>query len=168
MDIVLTILGLLCMLIGILGSILPVLPGPPISWAGLLLLHLTKAATLSWWFLGITLVVAVTITVLDYVVPAMGTKKFGGSKAGMWGTTIGLVVGIIVPIPLGILIGPFLGALIGEMINKADGKTALRAAFGSFLGFLTGTFMKLVVTVVFLVLFLVKMWDYRTELFSFG
>ncbi len=167
MDLTLTILGLLCMLTGIAGSVLPVLPGPPISWIGLLLLHLTKAVTLSWWFLGITLVIAVGITVLDYFIPAMGTKKFGGSKAGMWGTTIGLVVGIIAPIPLGILIGPFLGAFIGELFNKADSKTALRAAFGSFLGFLTGTFMKFVVTVVLLVLFIVKMWDFRAGLFSF-
>ncbi|MGS2737662.1 DUF456 domain-containing protein [Sinomicrobium sp. M5D2P17] len=167
MDITLTVLGLLCMIIGIAGSVLPVLPGPPISWVGLLLLHLTKTVTLSWWFLGITLVIAVGITVLDYFIPAMGTKKFGGSKAGMWGTTIGLVVGIIAPIPLGILIGPFLGAFIGELFNKADSKTALRAAFGSFLGFLTGTFMKFVVTVVLFVLFIVKMWEFRAGLFSF-
>ncbi|WP_461532191.1 DUF456 domain-containing protein [Sinomicrobium sp.] len=166
MDIALTVIGFLCMIIGILGSVLPVLPGPPISWVGLLLLHFTEGVTLSWWFLALTFVVAVGITILDYVIPAMGTKKFGGSKAGMWGTTIGLVVGIIAPIPLGILIGPFVGALIGELINKADGKTALKAAFGSFLGFLSGTFMKLVVTVIFLVLYIAKVWNFRTELFS--
>lgn len=167
MDIVLTVLGFLCMITGIAGSVLPVLPGAPLSWVGLLLLHLTEAITLSWWFLGITLLVAVGITVLDYIIPAMGTKRFGGSKAGVWGTTIGLIVGIIAPIPLGILIGPFLGAFIGELLNKADRKTALKAAFGSFLGFLTGTFMKLMVTVILLVLFVAKVWEFRTTLFSF-
>ena len=71
---------------------------------------------------------------LDYIIPAWGTKRFGGSKAGAWGTTIGLIVGILAPIPFGILIGPFVGALIGEIgFNKTKGKQALKAAVGSFL-----------------------------------
>ena len=110
MDIALLILGFLLMLVGILGSFLPVLPGPPISWVGLLLLYLTKAVPDNWWILGITFIIAITITILDYVIPAMGTKRFGGSKAGMWGTIIGLLVAIFVPIfgPLGIIIWPFI------------------------------------------------------------
>ncbi len=107
MDIALLIVGFIFMLIGILGSFLPVLPGPPLSWIGLLLLHLTKAIPLNWWFLGITGAVALLIFVLDYIIPVMGTKRFGGTKAGMIGTTIGLVVGLIAPIPGGIIIGPF-------------------------------------------------------------
>ncbi len=153
MDIALLVIGFILMLFGILGSFLPVLPGPPVSWVGLLLLHLTNAVPDDWWFIGITGVVALTIFIIDYIIPAIGTKRFGGTKAGMIGTTIGLIVGLLAPIPGGIFIGAFVGAFIGELSNKADNKTALRAAFGSFLGLLTGTFMKLIVTAIFLVFF---------------
>lgn len=167
MDITLLIIGLIFALLGIFGSFLPVLPGPPISWVGLLLLHLTKAVPDDWWFLGITAAVALFIFAIDYVIPAIGTKKFGGTKAGMIGTTIGLIIGILAPIPGGIIIGPFLGAFVGELSNKADNKTALKAAFGSFLGFLTGTFMKFVTTLIFLGLFITKAWEYRAALFPY-
>ncbi|NAY92689.1 DUF456 family protein [Muricauda sp. JGD-17] len=170
MDIALTLLGFLLMLVGILGSFLPVLPGPPISWLGLLLLYLTKAIPDDWWVLGITLAIALFITIMDYIIPAMGTKKFGGSKAGMWGTIVGLLVAIFVPIfgPFGIIIWPFIGALVGELLNKANQKTALKAAFGSFLGFLTGTFMKLVVTVLYAIFYVYLSVKYAGEIFQFG
>ena len=167
MDIALLVIGFILMFLGILGSFLPVLPGPPISWVGLLLLHLTKAVPDDWWFLGITAVVALTIAALDYIIPAIGTKKFGGTKAGMIGTTIGLIIGLLAPIPGGIIIGPFVGAFIGELSNKADNKTALKAAFGSFLGFLTGAFMKFVVAIIFIGLFIGKAWEYREALFPY-
>ena len=170
MDIALLILGFLLMLVGILGSFLPVLPGPPISWVGLLLLYLTQAVPDNWWVLGVTFVIAITITILDYVIPAMGTKRFGGSKAGMWGTIIGLLVAIFVPLfgPFGIIIWPFIGALVGELLNKANQKTALKAAFGSFLGFLTGTFMKLVLTVMYAIFYVYIAVKYAGELFTFS
>jgi len=169
MDIVLLIIGLLFMLIGILGSFLPVLPGPPLSWVGLLLLYLTKAVPDDWWVLGITLAIAIGVFVLDYVIPAVGTKKFGGSKAGMIGTVIGLLVAIFFPVLgiFGIIVWPFLGALVGEIANKSDNKTALRAAFGSFLGFLTGTFLKFLLAVIYFGIFVAKAWEYRSALFSF-
>ncbi|MFS4493244.1 DUF456 domain-containing protein [Maribacter sp. 2308TA10-17] len=149
MDIALPIFGFILCLLGILGSFLPVLPGPPVSWVGLLLLHLTDAVPDNWLYLGIAGAVALFVFAMDYVIPAVGTKKFGGTRAGMIGTTVGLIVGILSPIPFGIIIGPFVGAFLGELSNKADNKTALKAAFGSFLGFLTGTFMKFVVTMIF-------------------
>ena len=169
MDIVLLVLGFILMLVGILGSFLPVLPGPPISWIGLLLLYLTKAVPDNWWILGATLAIALLITVLDYVIPAAGTKKFGGSKAGMWGSILGLLVAIFFPIlgPFGIIIWPFVGALIGELVNKADQKTALKAAFGSFIGFLTGTFLKFVLTLGYFIFFIIVAVKYSAVLFSF-
>lgn len=171
MDILLLFLGFFFMLLGIVGSFLPVLPGPPLSWIGLLLLHLTKAVPDDWWFLGITLVIALIAVAMDYLVPALGTKKFGGSKAGMIGTTIGLVIAIVFPVfgLFGIIIWPFIGALVGEIVNKADNKTALKAAFGSFIGFLTGTFMKFIVSVVYLGFFIyisIKNWDSLFPYFS--
>ena len=169
MDILLTLIGFVFMLVGIIGSFLPVLPGPPLSWVGLLLLHLTNTVDNNWLFLGITLVIALLVFALDYIIPAMGTKRFGGSKYGMIGTTIGLLVAIIFPVlgPLGIILWPFLGALIGELLNKSDSKTAMRAAFGSLLGFLTGTFIKFLVAVVYLGFFISTVWEHKSSLFSF-
>ncbi|UPQ77770.1 DUF456 domain-containing protein [Flavobacterium azooxidireducens] len=166
MDYALLLIAFILMIIGILGSILPVLPGPPISWVGLLLLYLTKAVPMSYTVLGVTLFVALVVGILDYVIPAKGTKRFGGSKYGIWGTNIGLIVGIFAPIPFGFIIGPFIGAFVGEMINDSkDSQKAFKAATGSFIGFLASTFMKFVVSVVFFGLFLLKVWEYRNELF---
>lgn len=169
MDIALLLLGLACMVIGVLGSFLPVLPGPPISWVGLLLLTLTSAVPDNWWFLGITAVVALVITALDYWIPALGTRKFGGSRAGMIGTTVGLIVAIVFPVlgVAGIIIWPFVGAVVGELLNKSDHKKAMKAAVGSFIGFLTGTFLKFVVCMVYLGLFVMDAWAYRQGLFPF-
>ncbi len=165
MDIFLLILAFLFMLIGILGSFLPALPGPPVSWLGLFLLYLTKAIPDDWMLLGITLAISIIVFALDYIIPAVGTKKFGGTRAGMIGTTLGLIVALIFPILgiFGIIIWPFVGAFVGELINKADSKTALKAAFGSFIGFLTGTFLKFVVTMVYLGIFLMKVWEFRVR-----
>ncbi|MCM5662458.1 DUF456 domain-containing protein [Galbibacter mesophilus] len=167
MDILLLTFGFVCIIVGIFGSVLPVLPGAPISWIGLLLLYLTEAVPTNWWMLIITLIVAIGIVVVDYIIPIAGTKRFGGSKAGVIGTTVGLVISIIFPVLglFGIIIWPFVGAFVGEIINKADSKTALRAAFGSFLGFLTGTFLKLIVAIIFLVIFIAKAWEYKNDLF---
>ncbi|ALJ05949.1 hypothetical protein APS56_12760 [Pseudalgibacter alginicilyticus] len=164
MDVILLILATLCMILGILGSFLPVLPGPITSWLGLLILHFIEPIPINKSFLIITLAIAILIWVLDYIIPAMGTKRFGGSKAGMIGTSIGLVVGILSPIPFGIIIGPFAGAFIGELTNKADTNIALKAAFGSFLGFLTSTFIKFVVAIIYLALFIGILWDYKEVL----
>lgn len=166
MDVLLLIIGFVCMLIGILGSFLPVLPGPGISWVGIALLYLTKAIPANYWVLSITLVIALVITVLDYTIPAQGTKRFGGSKYGIWGTNIGLVIGILAPIPFGFLIGPFLGAFVGELLfdSKNHGR-ALKAASGSFIGFLASTFIQFLVCLLFLLLFVSIVWQYKSQLF---
>ena len=165
MDIILVLFGFLFMIIGILGSFLPVLPGPPLSWVGLLLLFLTKAVEKNSSFLIITLVIALAAVVLDYVIPAVGTKRFGGSRLGVIGTTVGLFVGLFSPIPFGIIIGPFVGALIGELMNNADRKKAVKAAFGSFLGFLTGTFLKFLISIIYLGYFLNILWNHKSQIF---
>ena len=154
------------MLVGIIGSILPALPGPPISWVGILMLYLCEGISINYWILAVTLLIAVIIGILDYIIPAKGTKYFGGSKYGIWGTNIGLVVGIFAPIPFGFLIGPFVGALVGELIyNSQEKGRAFKAATGSFIGFLAGTFMKVLVSLLFLGLFLVLVWQNRAVWF---
>lgn len=147
------------MVIGIIGSFLPILPGPFTSWVGLLILHFTSVVPMNKSFLIITLSVALAILVLDYIIPVIGTKRFGGSKLGIIGTSIGLIVGLIAPIPGGIIIGPFLGALIGELLNKSNFKNALKAAFGSFLGFITSTFLKFIVSIIYFGFFIIKLFD---------
>ena len=165
MDIVLAVTGFILTILGILGAFLPVIPGPITGWAGLLLLYLTKPITQNWYFLGITLFVALAILILDYIIPAVGTKKFGGSKHGVYGTTIGLIIGLFFP-PLGLIIGPFAGAFVGELIyDSKDTNRALKASIGAFLGFVTSTMMKFTIGIIFFVLFLIKVWDYKEVLF---
>lgn len=144
MDWFLAILGGLLIIVGLLGALLPILPGPPLSFIGLLLLHFTRWADFSTQFLVIMGLLALLVTAVDYVVPMWGTKKFGGSKAGIRGSTIGLVIGVFFFPPIGIIVGPFLGALIAElMINSDDFNKALKSGIGSLVGFLMGTGLKL-------------------------
>lgn len=143
------ILGILLILTGIAGSLLPLLPGPPIAFAGLLVQQFRDPAPFSTRFLVIWAVVVVVTLVLDYLIPIWGTKKFGGSSYGVWGCTLGFLAAFWIG-PWGVIIGPFAGAFIGEMIAKNDSKHALRAAWGSFVGFLFGSLLKLVACFVML------------------
>jgi uncharacterized protein YqgC (DUF456 family) len=135
-------LAIVLMIAGIAGCLLPVLPGPPLSYLGLVVLHFTRFADVSKNLFIILAIVAIVVTVIDYVVPIWGTRRFGGSKYGMRGATVGLIIGLFLG-PPGIIIGPFIGAVVGELIFKDDIKYALRAGFGSLLGFLTGIGLKL-------------------------
>ena len=150
METFIAIVALLLGLVGIAGSILPGLPGPPLSWVGLLLVYLWGGGTdgagepMSLTFLLIWLAVTIVITIVDYVVPAYFTKLTGGSKAGGWGAIIGLFVGMFVP-PVGIIVGSLAGAFIAELIfARKDTATSLKSALGAFLGFIFGTGAKLV------------------------
>lgn len=144
MDIFLSILAILLLIVGLLGAIIPALPGPIISYAGLVSLYFSSHQPFSDRFMLLWLALAILITALDNIVPILGTKKMGGSKKGVWGSIVGLVFGLIFLGPFGILIGPFVGAVLGELIDGKEFNLALRAGFGSFLGFLTGTILKLV------------------------
>jgi len=148
MDLLLIIAGVVLLLAGIVGCVLPFLPGPPLAYASLLLLQVSSRAPFSSDFLLLWAGIALLVTLLDYWVPIYGTKKFGGSKKGVWGATIGLLVGLFFFPPFGLIIGPFLGALAGELLDGQEASRALKAAFGSFIGLLAGTVMKLVVSFI--------------------
>ena len=137
------ILGIVLVLAGIAGSLLPLLPGPPIAYAGLLLQQLRPEPPFSTNFMLILATVVVITLVLDYLIPVWGTKKFGGTKYGVWGCTLGFIAAFWLG-PWGVIIGPFAGAFIGEMIAKQDSRHAFKAALGAFVGFLLGSFLKLV------------------------
>jgi len=153
MDILLIILGLILILAGIVGCILPGLPGPLTAWLGLLLTIMAKVIPDDWSFITVSFLVVIIITVLDYVIPAVGTKKFGGSKYGTFGAIVGVIVGIFAPIPGGIIVGAFAGAFVGEYLKNKEAGQALKAAFGAFIGFLVSTGLQLIVALTFLVLY---------------
>lgn len=143
MDLLWTVIACGFMLAGIVGSVVPLLPGPPLSFVGLLILQLRETAAFTLKFLAIWLVIVIFIAILDYVVPIYGTRKFGGSKYGMWGCAIGLIAGLWFG-PLGIITGPFLGAFLGELVATNQSDIALKAAIGSFIGFVFSTLIKLI------------------------
>lgn len=158
MDWIWVLIGIVLVLIGIIGAIVPGIPGPVISFFALLILQLKDTAPFTDDFLVIMGLIAAGVTFLDYVVPIWGTKKFGGTKMGVRGSIIGLLVGIFVlPILgivigpfglLGIILGPFVGAYIGESMGGQNSNVAMRSAIGSFIGFITGTLMKLVYSII--------------------
>lgn len=149
MEIFLIVVIALLSIAGLLGAVLPVLPGPPLSFLGLLLFFLIDSQQVSLPLLVIMGVLMLVITLLDYVAPAWLTRKGGGSKTGSWGAMIGTLVGLFF-IPWGVIVGPFLGALVGELIAGTESKNALRVAFYSFIAFLLTTGLKLIYGIVVL------------------
>ena len=127
---------------GVIGCVVPVLPGPFLVYCGLLCLLPTPAApsTLALVLFGALILV---VTVLDYAFPAVGAKKFHCSRWGTWGCVVGTVVGLFF-LPFGLLVGPFAGAVVGELIAKKSFGAAVWGGFGALLGFLSGLVVKVV------------------------
>jgi len=150
MDYILLILGIICLIGGLIGCILPALPGPPLSYVGLLLIHFTRWIQFSITELLIALGIVVIVQIIDYFIPIYGTKRMGGTRWGTWGCFIGTIVGLLFFPPWGILIGPFAGAVVGELLGGKEAANALRAGFGALAGFLLGTILKLIVCAWFI------------------
>ena len=144
MTVFIDIMAVLCGLVGFVGCILPVIPGPPLTWAGMLLLYIKDNGQISTTALLVMLAVTVIVTVLDYIVPAYFTRVTGGSKAAGRGSLAGMVLGIIFFPPWGMIVGAFAGALLAEMfIEGKQLQKSVKPAFGSLLGFLFGTGFKM-------------------------
>ena len=156
MDILLITISVLLLLIGILGSIFPILPGPPIVFCGLLLIQFSSKQPFSIELLIIFGVLSALSAVIDNVLPIYATKKFNGSKKGVWGSGIGLIIGLFFFPPLGIIIGPMIGAFVGEIIDGKSANNAVRPAFGSFIGFLSSIFLRLALSIVMAYYFIIK------------
>ena len=147
----LKIIAIILGIVGLVGCILPVIPGPPLSWIGLLLVWLTHPEGLTPRLLIVWLVITVVVTVLDYVAPSWVTTKTGGSKAAGRGSFVGLILGLLFFPPWGMIIGSFLGALIAEVVVSGQAVAdSVKPAFGSFLGFLLSTGLKLTASGVML------------------
>ena len=144
------------MLVGIIGSVVPALPGPPLSYVGLLLLQLTDKVQLSTSFLVVWGIVVLAVVVLDYYLPIWTTKRIGGSKAGINGSIIGMVVGIIFT-PIGMILGTLLGAIIGEIIGGASGDKALKSGLATFVGKMLSIGIKLIVCVSLLMYYIIEL-----------
>jgi len=155
MDVVLLIVGLICMIVGVVGSVLPILPGLPISYGGLLLLQLSGYGLFSRSFFITWAVIIVIMMIIEYLLPKWGTQKYGGTKTGQRGALIGTIAGLFVFPPFGLILGPFVGAYIGELIDDSeDNSKAFRSACGSLVGFLAGSALKVTVALVMLFFFI--------------
>lgn len=157
MDILLIIIASLLIFLGIIGCIVPVLPGPPLSYVGFLILHFTRWGNIPFNLLLWLGIAAAVVTILDYVLPIWATQRFGGTKRGVWGATLGLLVGLFLLPPYGIIVGPFLGAFLGELSARQEHQKALRSAFGSLIGFVLGTGLKFAVSGVITYYFIVEL-----------
>ncbi len=140
-------LSALFLLVGFIGCLVPLIPGPPLSFIGLLFLQAKEVPAFTLKFMLVWLGITVVVTAADYFIPILGTKKLGGTRYGVWGCTIGLIAGFWFG-PFGIILGPFVGAFIGELIGNASSRHAFRAALGSFVGFLLSTLLKLTASVM--------------------
>lgn len=150
MDILIMVLAIILMVGGIAGCVLPILPGAPLAYAGLLLLHFTGLAHFSTAQLIVWLIVVVVLQVVDYITPLLGSKYSGGTSFGNRGCVAGTLLGLFF-MPWGIILGPFLGAVAGEMMGGSDFPHAVRAGIGTLIGFLLGALLKVIVCFYFLV-----------------
>ena len=159
MDLLLIIISAVLIILGIIGSFMPILPGPLTSWFGLFIVNLISSVEIDNTLLIITFIIAATIFILDSLIPIYGSKYFGATKYGIIGASIGLVIGIITPIP-GILIGPILGALIGELLFNNDLRKSIKSSIGVLIGFVASSLIKFVISIVYLMIYLVQLWEY--------
>lgn len=167
MEVLLIIISILCIAGGIVFSILPPLPGPLLTYMALVTTHYASPETnFSTWSFVIWGIVGIIILILDYILPAAATRRFGGTRAGMIGGMIGTIAGVILPIPFGIILGPLLGAVIGDLIGGNRIKSAFKSGFGSFLGFLAATSMKLLYSIILGVVIVVKVGEFTAGIIS--
>tara|TARA_E500000331_G_scaffold350310_1_gene394967 strand:+ start:383 stop:862 length:480 start_codon:yes stop_codon:yes gene_type:complete len=149
MTILIIVFSIILLILGVIGSILPIVPGPPLSFVGLLLLHLFTPFVMQEDYLFLFGIAAAMITFLDYWLQVYSVKLFGGGKASTIGVIIGILVGVFIFPPVGVLVGPFLGAYIGAIIESDfDLVKSFKIAFGSLIGFLGGTILKFVYSIV--------------------
>jgi uncharacterized protein YqgC (DUF456 family) len=156
MDILLISIGAILVIIGVIGSIVPIIPGPPIAFCGLIITHFTSENPFTVKLLIILGALAILSAFIDNILPVYATKKFNGSKKGVWSSAIGLIFGLFFFPPFGILIGPMLGAFVGEIIDGKSANSAVRPAFGSFIGFLSSIFLRLILSIVMAYFFIIE------------
>lgn len=166
MDLFFLILSFLMMILGIIGCFFPIIPGPLTAWFGFIFLYQIENINSNKSLLIITFSIALLVFIIDYIMPIIGTKLFGGSKKGVIGASFGLILGIVFLGPFGILLGPLLGALAGEMLNDNESlKVAFKASLGTLLGLISGFFLKISVSIIFFLIYIFEIWKIRSMIF---
>ncbi|NDV94211.1 DUF456 domain-containing protein [Dysgonomonas sp. 521] len=160
LDIILIVIGTILIIAGILGCIIPALPGVPLNYLAIVLLQFTSKTDFSTQFLVVWGIVVIVVQILDYYIPVWGTKKLGGGSYGAWGAGIGVIAGMFVFPPWGIIFMPLVCAILGELLDNKEFNVALKAGFGAFVGFLTGIVMKLVVSITLSFFFFREVYRY--------
>ena len=149
MEFVLILFGIICTVIGVIGCIFPAIPGPPVSYAALILLQFAKEEPVfSKSFLVRFAVLTIIVSLIDYFLPLLGAKLYGTTKYGIWGAIIGMIAGIIFFPPFGMILGIFIGAIVGELIAGKEDSMALKAGMVTFIGSITAVFIKLSLSLV--------------------
>lgn len=162
MNSILLIVSAVLIITGLIGSFLPVIPGPITSWFGLFTLSQIQDFPYNNTLLILTFIVAIIIFIVDYFIPIIGSKYFGGSKYGIIGTSVGLLIGLLSPIPFGIIIGAFLGALIGEYFGGKSISEGIKPAIGSLVGIISSSIIKFITGFSFLVIYItliIRNWE---------
>jgi uncharacterized protein YqgC (DUF456 family) len=156
MNTIALVVAILLFLVGMTGIIVPVMPGTPLIWLGMLLYGLlTGFSNLTVYFFIFQGLLALAAMAVDYAATAWGSRRFGGGKASLWGAVIGLLVGLFF-LPYGLLLGPFLGAFFAELIFTRQGVQALRSGIGALIGFWGGLSLKLLLGTVMIVWFFIE------------
>ncbi len=157
LSILFAVLAGILLLIGLIGTVAPIIPGPPVAWAGLLLAHFSSYSGISIPTLIVTGVFAAAVTFLDNLFPSLMTKRYGGTKWGITGCTIGIIIGFFLG-PVFLIVAPFFGALLGELLHDfSDKKRAFKSALGAFAGFLLGTGIKIITVSFFIWIFVMSL-----------
>lgn len=156
LDIIFSVFGAIFLIAGFAGCILPIIPGPPIALIGLIIAYFSSFSVISGNTLIYSAVAVTVVTVLDIVAPLIFTKRFGGTKYGLYGATLGLVAGLFFG-PFGIILGPLVGAFAGELYKDMnDRRKAFRSAWASFAGFMFGTGLKLITVGILMWIYIVS------------
>jgi uncharacterized protein YqgC (DUF456 family) len=155
MDAALTValitLGLILCIAGFVGCLVPIVPGPPLSYAGLIVLSLAKHwEPFSSTFLSVMAGLMLLAVALDYAVPALGARRYGASKLGVLGAALGMILGLLVFPPFGMLLGGIAGAVVGELLAGQKSREAFLAGWGLFLGSMVSIGLKLSLCAVML------------------
>lgn len=140
------IIGVLLSIAGLIGCIIPTLPGPPLNYAAIILIHFTGISEFSTHFLITYLLLNIAVIVFDYVLPVYGAKYYGASRKGIWGSIIGLIVGLFFFPPFGVILGVLIGAIAGELIAGKNESEALKAGFATFIASLIMIVAKLILS----------------------
>lgn len=160
MEILFLIIAVILTLIGLIGSVVPALPGASLNFLAILILYFIESGFVSNWILAIFGILTLFTMAFDYIFPILGAKKFGVSKYGIWGLILGMVFGFITFSIIGLIIGAIIGAIFGELVGGKSSGKALNSGFAAFWGVILSMTAKFLVSLAMAIYFFIKFFDY--------